>query len=62
MLIEKDLIIEIPQLDTVDVLPRGSGCFQNLQQGHRFLLRAEVAPFVYSICYACGAVRIEEKY
>ncbi len=61
MMIEQQTIIEIPQLDTVDVLPRGSGCFLPLTL-HRFLLRAEAAGFVYSICYTCGAVRIEEKH
>jgi hypothetical protein len=62
-MIEKDMTLIMPRIDTMDVQPRGHqlSC-QNLIQEHRFIAMIEAAGFRYRICGACGVVRIEDRW
>lgn len=60
MLIERDIIITTPLLDTCDVHPRGYGC-PDIMEEHVFLLpNVQTAGFWYQICQRCASVRISE--
>lgn len=62
-MIERDITMLMPKVDTMDVQPRGdlASC-QDMIQPHRFIAMIQAAGFRYQICGACGVVRIEERW
>jgi hypothetical protein len=62
-LIERELLIFSVVPDSLDVQPRGQGCYSGFcepKPDHRFREPAYAAGFKYEICGACGTVRISE--
>lgn len=62
MLIERDLIIERRNPDSLDILPRGAGCVFMPGSDHPFFMNVQAAGFTYEICGHCGTVRITEHH
>jgi hypothetical protein len=64
-LIERELVINSIEPDSMDVNPRGSGCYSGFCEpiaDHKFFLTTEAAGFKYQICGHCGTVRITELH
>jgi hypothetical protein len=57
VLIERNLVITSVVRDSLDVNPRGYGCYD----AHEFLPKIEANDFIYRICPRCGTVRINER-
>ena len=63
MLIERELEIHSIKPDSLDVCPRGSGCYSGFcspTPDHRFRDPIYAAGFKYELCGARGTVRISE--
>jgi hypothetical protein len=63
MLIERELEIHNIKPGSLDVCPRGSGCYSGFCSpipDHRFRDPIYAAGFKYQLCGACGTVRISE--
>jgi hypothetical protein len=63
MLIERELVVNAIEPDSLDINPRGSGCYSGFCSpvpDHRFHEPVYAAGFKYQICGACGTVRISE--
>jgi len=63
MLIERELEVHSIKPDSLDVCPRGSGCYSGFCEptpAHRFREPIYAAGFKYEICPVCGTVRISE--
>jgi hypothetical protein len=63
-LIERELVINAVKPDSLDINPRGSGCYSGFCEptpAHRFRDPIYAAGFKYQICPACGTVRISER-
>lgn len=62
-LIERELLIQSIKPDSLDIQPRGQGCYSGFVSpvdDHSFFLTTEAAGFTYQICGRCGTVRITE--
>ncbi len=62
-LIERELVVNSVKLDSMDISPRGCGCYSGFCSpvpDHRFHNQVYAAGFKYQICGVCGTVRITE--
>lgn len=64
-MIYSEILIHSLGQDSVEVQPRGQGCYTGFASpvpDHEFFVTAKAAGFKYAICGRCGTVRIEENH
>lgn len=64
-LLHQEILIQSIDGDTVDVQPRGQGCYSGFAvptPDHDFFMKLHGPGFTYQICGRCGTVRISERH